>query len=306
MAENILEIIGVNKYYEGKNVLNNINLSVKKGSVFGLLGPNGAGKTSLIRIINGITAPDSGQVIFNLQDPKKKGSAGIGYLPEERGLYKKMKVGEQILYLARLKGLAKKDAIDKIRYWFKKLEIENWWEKKVEELSKGMQQKIQFVSTVIHEPELMILDEPFSGFDPVNAALIQNELLDLKSKGVSIILSTHNMSSVEELCEDIALINHGNIVLNGNVEEIKKEHSNHRFEFVFKGNKASFSNALWTGGEILEITEEKNSTRAQIRLNAQVSLKEVIKSVVEQVELIAFYEKLPTMNEIFIAKVSEV
>ncbi len=303
--ENILEIKNLYKRYDTKIILNNIQLQVKKGTIFGLLGPNGAGKTSLIRIINGITAPDEGEVLINHQPLSDMNSALIGYLPEERGLYKKMKVGEQVLYLARLKGLTKNDATEKLRFWFKKLEMEAWWTKKVEELSKGMQQKVQFVSTIIHEPKLLILDEPFSGFDPINAALIQKELLELKEKGVTIILSSHNMSSVEELCEDIALINKGNIILKGNVKEIKLQNSTNKYEFIFRGNTAHFTNALWSGGEILNMVNEKDYVRAEIKLNKQIPAKEIIKAIVEQVELVGFYEKLPTMNDIFIQKVGD-
>ena len=218
----ILQIMHVSKRYSNHQALKDVSLSVPEKSVFGLLGPNGAGKTSLIRIINQITGPDSGEVFFKGEKLQQKHVERIGYLPEERGLYKKMTVGDQVLYLARLKGLSKQEAKKRLTLWFEKFEMQSWWKKKVEELSKGMQQKVQFIVTVIHEPELLILDEPFSGFDPINAQLIKNEILDLRKKGATVIFSTHNMGSVEELCDNIALINKSEKILDGTVKEIRK------------------------------------------------------------------------------------
>ena len=218
-----LEVKNVRKQYANHLALDNVSLEIEKQHVYGLLGPNGAGKTTLIRIINNITAPDSGEVLLNGKPLNANDTARIGYLPEERGLYKKMKVGEQALYLCQLKGLSKPDALKRLKYWFEKFEIENWWDKKVEELSKGMAQKVQFITTVLHQPELLIFDEPFSGFDPVNADLLKREILELRDNGATIIFSTHNMESVEAICDDISLINHSRVVLQGSVSDIQQQ-----------------------------------------------------------------------------------
>ena len=233
MTPPVFEAKNVAKLYSGHVALSDVSISVKKGSIFGLLGPNGAGKTSLIRIINQITHPDSGELFFNGKPLDEKHLGRIGYLPEERGLYKKMKVGEQLLYLAQLKGMPKKEALQKLKFWFERFEIQAWWEKKVEELSKGMAQKIQFIVTVLHEPELLILDEPFSGFDPINTNLIKEEILRLRENGTSIIFSTHNMESVEELCDHIALINKSKVILDGEVNEIRSRFKNHEYQIRF-------------------------------------------------------------------------
>ena len=230
----ILEVKNVYKQYANHLALDNVSISVPRGSIFGLLGPNGAGKTTLIRIINSITAPDKGEVILNGKPLSLKETAKIGYLPEERGLYKKMKVGEQALYLCQLKGLSKTEAQKRLKFWFEKFEIESWWDKKVEELSKGMAQKVQFITTVLHEPELLIFDEPFSGFDPVNAELLKHEILALRDKGATIIFSTHNMDSVERLCENIALINKSRVVLDGPMDEIRKQFSDNKYVVKLK------------------------------------------------------------------------
>lgn len=232
----IVEVQNVTKKYANHLALDSISLSVEKGSVFGLLGPNGAGKTTLIRILNQITAPDSGVVLFQGRPIQKEDIEKIGYLPEERGLYKKMKVGEQALYLAQLKGLSKQVAMERLVSWFRKFEIETWWNRKVEELSKGMQQKVQFVTTIIHEPEFLILDEPFSGFDPINTNIIKEEIINLRKKGTTIILSTHNMASVEEICDDIVLINQAKKVLEGNLIALKQQFKNHKFEIVIESD----------------------------------------------------------------------
>ena len=218
------------KTFAGHTALDDVSINVKEGSIFGLLGPNGAGKTTLIRIINQIFAPDKGELLFNSKPLNPKHVEQIGYLPEERGLYKKMKVGEQAIYLARLKGLSKQDALTRLKYWFEKFEIEEWWDKKVEELSKGMQQKIQFIVTILHEPKLLIFDEPFSGFDPINTNLLKEEILNLKKNGSTVIFSTHNMASVEELCDDISLINKSRVILYGGMEAIRQKYKSNTYE----------------------------------------------------------------------------
>ena len=236
MKENILIAENIVKQYENHLALNDVSLEIPKGSIYGLLGPNGAGKTTLMKIINQITAPDSGNIIFNNEKLVRKHISQIGYLPEERGLYRKMKVGEQSLYLAQLKGMSKKEATLKLKTWFEKLDILQWWDKKVEELSKGMAQKIQFAVTVIHNPDLLIFDEPFSGFDPVNTSIIRNEILELKEKGTSIIFSTHRMESVEEICDEITLINNGNSILQGEINSIKNQFRNNTFQIEVNSN----------------------------------------------------------------------
>ena len=293
---NILEIKNVIKEYENKKALNDISLNIKEGRVFGLLGPNGAGKTTLIRIINQITAPDRGDILFCGEDFNRKHIQNIGYLPEERGLYKSMKVGEQCLYLAQLKGLSKNEAKQKIHFWFKKLDMMDWLYKKVEELSKGMAQKVQFVSTIIHQPKLIILDEPFTGFDPINTEIIKNEILALKESGSTIVLSTHRMESVEELCDDIALINSGQCVLEGSVENIKQDFKAHVFDVKYKGELKSniehFDTILSEEGHSVFKAIDKEYTHT------------LIQQLVKQVDVISFHEKLPTINDVFIQSVS--
>ena len=293
---NILEIKNVIKEYENKKALNDISLNIKEGRIFGLLGPNGAGKTTLIRIINQITAPDRGDILFCGEDFNRKHIQNIGYLPEERGLYKSMKVGEQCLYLAHLKGLSKNEAKQKIHFWFKKLDMMDWLYKKVEELSKGMAQKVQFVSTIIHQPKLIILDEPFTGFDPINTEIIKNEILALKESGSTIVLSTHRMDSVEELCDDIALINSGQCVLEGSVENIKQDFKAHIFDVKYKGELKSniehFDTILSEEGHSVFKAIDKEYTHT------------LIQQLVKQVDVISFHEKLPTINDVFIQSVS--
>ena len=293
---NILEIKNVVKEYENKKALNDISLNIKEGRIFGLLGPNGAGKTTLIRIINQITAPDRGDILFCGEDFNRKHIQNIGYLPEERGLYKSMKVGEQCLYLAQLKGLSKNEAKQKIHFWFKKLDMMDWLYKKVEELSKGMAQKVQFVSTIIHQPKLIILDEPFTGFDPINTEIIKNEILALKESGSTIVLSTHRMESVEELCDDIALINSGQCVLEGSVENIKQDFKAHVFDVKYKGELKSniehFDTILSEEGHSVFKAIDKEYTHT------------LIQQLVKQVDVISFHEKLPTINDVFIQSVS--
>lgn len=280
---NYLEINNVSKTYGTKKVLNDISIKVPKQSIYGLLGPNGAGKTTLIRILNQITMPDSGQVILDGNPLSPKDIANIGYLPEERGLYKKMKVGEQAIYLAQLKGMERREAEKRLRHWFMKFEIASWWDKKVEELSKGMQQKIQFIVTVIHEPKLLIFDEPFSGFDPINVNLLKHEILELRDKGATILFSTHNMASVEELCDNIMLINKGEKILEGSVYDIKQRFKNHSYDVVYRPFDGS--------GE----------TRLTV---SSTEPNELIRDIISKGELVSFNEILPSMNDIFINLVS--
>jgi ABC-2 type transport system ATP-binding protein len=294
------------KQYANHRALDNVSIHVPKGSVYGLLGPNGAGKTTLIRIINGITAPDSGDVIFDGKKFSIEDTAKIGYLPEERGLYKKMKVGEQALYLAKLKGLSKKEAHARLKEWFEKFEITEWWHKKVEELSKGMAQKVQFITTVLHDPELLIFDEPFSGFDPVNANLLKNEVLQLKEQGKTIILSTHDMGSVEELCDNITLINKSRAVLEGRVSEVRQKYKGNLYELVFSGDKENLLQHLngdFHVYESISFGEDKHSITFQIDDSKKSNL--LIKKAVELVIIHEFREILPSMNEVFIKAVSE-
>lgn len=298
---NFLETNDVVKQYANHLALNKVSIQVPQGKVFGLLGPNGAGKTTLIRIINRITAPDSGSVLFNGRPSMQEDIFKIGYLPEERGLYKKMKVGEQALYLAQLKGLDYFEAKKRLSHWFEKFEIMPWWNKKVEELSKGMQQKVQFVITVIHNPELLIFDEPFSGFDPVNADLLKKEILELKDAGHTIIFSTHNMSSVEEICDEIALIDHAQVVLSGHVSEVRERFRTNTFKIKIKGT------ALLSSADPYSILSQKqgqNSLEVLLRKSNDVSNAELLMSILKQNEIIAFTEELPSMNEIFINTVA--
>ncbi|UTW67393.1 ATP-binding cassette domain-containing protein [bacterium SCSIO 12643] len=302
---NILETQNLIKDYAGHKALNQVSIEVPKGSIFGLLGPNGAGKTTLIRIINQITMPDSGTVLFNQENIEPKHRALIGYLPEERGLYRKMKVGEQCLYLAQLKGMSYADAKKKLKYWFEKFEIVGWWDKKVEELSKGMAQKIQFIVTVLHEPELLILDEPFSGFDPINTNLIKSEIMQLNENGTTIIFSTHNMASVEEICQDIALINHSQKILSGKMKDLKNDFKTNTYEIVFKGSLLKFTNALWTGAELIDSTEiEPEHFSATIKLLNKTTTNDLLNGLIPHVQIQGLKEVLPSMNDIFIQAVS--
>ena len=293
---NIIEINHVIKEFENKKALDSISLNVSEGRIFGLLGPNGAGKTTLLRIINQITAPDKGDILFCGERFKRQHIQNIGYLPEERGLYKSMKVGEQCLYLAQLKGLSKNDAKQKIYHWFKKLDMLDWLNKKVEELSKGMAQKVQFVSTVLHQPKLIILDEPFTGFDPINSEIIKNEIIKLKESGSTIILSTHRMESVEELCDDIALIYSGQCILEGSVNEIKNNFKEHIFEVQFEG---TIQNEI-QHFDTLVIESGYGIFKAKNKENTHTLLKQVV----EQVNVTSFNEKLPTINDVFIQSVN--
>lgn len=293
-----IEINDVVKQYKGHTALNHVNLSVPQGCIYGLLGPNGAGKTTLIRIINMITAPDSGTVMLDGSPITADDVAHIGYLPEERGLYKKMKVGDEIVYLARLKGMSKADATQQMLYWLDRFHLTEWRDKKVETLSKGMQQKVQFIATVIHEPKLLIFDEPFSGFDPVNAEQLKREILELQKKGATILFSTHNMESVEEVCDQISLINHSEVVLEGNVAEIKQRFKKHLYEIYLAGGEQ-----LQPCEEMFTIEEARPDGSTIIRLAQGVAIREVIARLNEQYALRGFSELLPTMHEIFIETV---
>ncbi len=301
---NIISVNNVSKRYSNHVALNQVSLEVKPQSVFGLLGPNGAGKTSLIRIINQITGPDTGEVRFKGELLKPEHVNKIGYLPEERGLYRKMPVGEQVVYLGQLKGLSNAEAKRRTKMWFEKFEMQTWWKKKVEELSKGMQQKVQFIVTVLHEPELLILDEPFSGFDPVNAQLIRNEILALSKAGSTIILSTHNMGSVEELCDHIALLNKSEKILDGSVKDIRKQFRSNRFKISFSGQVLGFTNALWTAAEITKKEQEDEVYHFELKAAPGVTGSQLLRLVLPVCEVHSFNEIIPSMNEIFISKVS--
>jgi ABC-2 type transport system ATP-binding protein len=296
----MISIRNIVKQYAKHRALDDVSIEIEKGSVFGLLGPNGAGKTSLIRIINQITAPDQGEILLNGEKLNPSHISKIGYLPEERGLYKKMEIGEQMLYLAQLKGLSKADATNRIRYWFDKMGIQSWWSKKVEDLSKGMQQKVQFIATVVHDPELIILDEPFSGFDPVNAQLITNEILELNQKGATIIFSTHRMESVEQLCDSIALIHKSKKILDGKVKDIKDLYRNNTYKIAYSGVLNSVESSLFTINE--ERKDEKN-THLTIQINPGYSSNDVLKFLIPQVQVTELTEIVPSMNDIFIQNV---
>lgn len=302
---NILEVQDVCKTYDQYTALDHVSVTVPKGAVFGLLGPNGAGKTSLIRIINQITAPDSGHILFNNAHLHADHTAAIGYLPEERGLYKKMEVGEQAVYLARLKGMSRPEAIKRLKYWFERFEITGWWRKKIEELSKGMQQKVQFIVTVVHEPSLLILDEPFTGFDPINANLIKDELLQMKENGVTIVLSTHRMESVEELCTHIALINKSKKLLEGSVRDIRKSYRNNRYEFEVENADSTSLLNLLSNYQVLNNVQAGDYFRVQVHIDSPAEANQLLQRVMSQATIHSYKEVLPSMNDIFIQTVSQ-
>jgi ABC-2 type transport system ATP-binding protein len=294
------------KQYSNHLALDNVSVHVPKGSIYGLLGPNGAGKTSLIRIINRITAPDSGEILIDGKRLNESDIARIGYLPEERGLYKKMKVGEQTLYLARLKGLSKAEAMQRLNIWFEKFEMQGWWNKKIDELSKGMAQKVQFIVSMLHEPELLILDEPFSGFDPVNANLLKKEVLNQKANGKTIILSTHDMASVEELCDHITLINKSKAILEGRVQEIRQQFKSNQFEIIYSANGVEIESVINGMYAIKEKgTKENGDSYAILGLTLGQTGNELLKQLVTTFPIHSFREILPSMNEVFIKAVSE-
>ncbi len=301
----LLEASEVVKRYANHLALDNLDVQIPQNEIFGLLGPNGAGKTTFIRIINHITMPDKGSILFNGRPLKSEDIYNIGYLPEERGLYKKMKVGEQALYLARLKGMSKNDAYKKLKYWFEKFEIGAWWDKKVEELSKGMQQKVQFIVTVLHEPKLLIFDEPFSGFDPINANLLKREILELKENGATIIFSTHNMSSVEELCDNICLINKSKSILKGKVDEVKQTFKNNEVMIDFAGEKALFEEKLNGDYQLKSLNENHGGYLAKIKMNMGDDTNQLISKLLPDFKIRGFQEILPTMDEVFIKAVEQ-
>lgn len=304
---NILEVKNVVKTYGDYTALNEVSLTIPKGSIYGLLGPNGAGKTSLIRIINQITMPDSGDIILDGEKLNLNHIQSIGYMPEERGLYKTMKVGEQCLYLAQLKGLSKAEATKELKYWFERLEIQGWWNKKIQELSKGMAQKIQFVVTVLHKPKLLILDEPFSGFDPVNANLIKDEIIELNKKGTSVIFSTHRMESVEEMCDHIALIHKSNKLIEGKLSDVKKEYRTNTYDVGILTDNVE--------GLMFDLTQKFTLTQTDFKsLNDELKLainlgdatpNELLNTLVQRGQVTHFVEKIPSVNDIFIKTVSE-
>ncbi len=302
----IFEALNIEKSFTGHNALNDVSIHIPEKSIYGLLGPNGAGKTTLIRIINKITAPDSGNLRFQGKEFTRNDLLHIGYLPEERGLYKKMKVGEQALYLAQLKGLTKSDAMKKLKHWFTKFEMIDWWNKKVEELSKGMAQKVQFIITVLHEPKLLIFDEPFSGFDPVNANMLKKEVLELKENGTTIIFSTHDMASVEELCDHITLIDRSKSILEGKVQDIKARYKTNTYELEFEGETEKLKRKLdgsFTLSNIIPLNEAKS--KAIVQLSDSTKGNELLKLAIGSVKVNSFREVLPTMNEVFIKAVDE-
>lgn len=303
----ILKVENVSKAYTSHLALDNVSLSIPQGKVYGLLGPNGAGKTTLIRIINHITAPDTGLVTFEGHPLTQADVAHIGYLPEERGLYKKMKVGEQALFFARLKGLSRQDAVRELRKWFERLDILSWWDKKVEELSKGMAQKVQFIITVLHHPSLLIFDEPFSGFDPINAQLLKDEILKLRDEGATVIFSTHNMASVEEICDDITLINNGRNILSGEVDKIRRRYFGNRYRLTFTGDPHKLMEKLQEVGGEFEMSEDESRGRhiVDFSLKEESNLHDAISLANDTVGLTSFNENIASMNDIFIRAVKE-
>lgn len=302
---NLLTAEHIEKRFSNHLALDDVSISVPEKSIFGLLGPNGAGKTTLIRIINQITGPDKGEVTFVGRKMVADDIYKIGYLPEERGLYKKMKVGEQALYLSQLKGLSRADSIKQLKYWFEKFEIQSWWDKKVEELSKGMAQKVQFIVTIIHEPKLLIFDEPFSGFDPINANLLKEEILNLKQKGSTIIFSTHNMGSVEELCDHIALINNSKNILDGPINEVRQKYGSNIFELSFRGDLLKLKETLDSNYSLVSSTDEAGVKKALIKVNSYSADNRLLNMVLPVVEVTGFNQVIPSMNDIFIQVVQD-
>ena len=293
----LFEAKNVTKQYGSQLALDNVSISVPEQCIYGLLGPNGAGKTTLIRIINQITGPDSGELFLNGKKLVPSDVQLIGYLPEERGLYKKMKVGEQALYFAQLKGLSKAEAMKRLKYWFKKLDIIDWWGKKVEELSKGMAQKVQFVTTVLHEPKLLIFDEPFTGFDPVNTKIVKNEILFLRERGATIIFSTHNMESVEELCDNITLIDKAKTILEGSVNEIRSKWAANEYDLVFDGDVKIEGNGHYS---ILKQQKDNNKSIFRLKTTSEINTNDILQNAMKSGNIISFNPALPSMNEIFI------
>ncbi|MDC1493057.1 ATP-binding cassette domain-containing protein [Flavobacteriaceae bacterium] len=305
--ENLLSIDSVSKYFGDYKALNNVSVDIPKGSIFGLLGPNGAGKTTLIRIINQISIPDAGKVLFNGEDLNSNHIKQIGYLPEERGLYKSMKVGEQALYLAQLKGMSRVDAKKQLKYWFDKFEIGDWWDKKIIELSKGMAQKVQFIVTVLHKPSLLIFDEPFSGFDPINANIIKDEILQLRDEGSTVIFSTHRMESVEELCDHIALIHNSNKVLDGNLNEIKRQYKSNTFEVgIISKNQLKLKQLISTKFKSVDANFRSlgNELKLNISLESNQTPNELLNFLSSNADVNHFIEVVPSANDIFIQTIN--
>ncbi|WP_256013033.1 ABC transporter ATP-binding protein [Desertivirga xinjiangensis] len=298
----MLSVKNIVKQYANHRALNNVSFDIQTGSIFGLLGPNGAGKTSLIRIINQITAPDEGIVLFDGEKLQPSHISSIGYLPEERGLYKKMEIGEQVIYLSRLKGLSQPEALNRAKYWFEKLDMQTWWKKKVEDLSKGMQQKVQFIASVIHEPRLIILDEPFSGFDPVNADVIKNEILELNKRGATIIFSTHRMESVEQLCDSIVLLHRSKKILEGKVKDIRNSFRDDTYKIQCRPNdEIPQENGIF---EILKRSVHDDYTELTLKLEAGKTTNEALAFLLPKVEILSLTEVIPTIHEIFVQKVT--
>ena len=295
---NIIEVENVTKSFGRHKALDDLSLSIAKGRIFGLLGPNGAGKTTLIRLLTCINTADSGEIRFLGHPLTSADVSNIGYLPEERGLYKKMKVSEQAIYMARLRGMSKRDATESLLHWFRKLGIESWWNRRVEELSKGMQQKVQFIVTVVHNPDFLIFDEPFSGFDPINAEQLKKEILELKEKGATIILSTHNMASVEEICDDIALINKGKVILGGAVPEVRRTFRQNRYHITFEGSADSIGLPTWI--QLVARNTDETSTTLQLQLTKEHSANDLLQHFIGHCNILSFGEVLPSMNDIFI------
>jgi len=301
----LFSALNISKQFSGHKALDSVNIDIPEGSIYGLLGPNGAGKTTFIRIINQIIAPDEGKLFFNGRELQPNDIYNIGYLPEERGLYKKMTVGEQAMYLAQLKGLSRQEAQKRLHSWFEKFEMKGWWNKKVEELSKGMQQKVQFLVTIIHEPKLLIFDEPFSGFDPINAGMLKDEIITQREKGATVIFSTHNMASVEELCDHITLINNAKVILNGPVREIKKAYKTNTFEVAYNNFSGNLSDILPGSFTIIKEWQEHDLHTATIRIPENGNPNQLLSALIPNATLHSFTEQIPGMNEIFIRAVTE-
>lgn len=300
-----LTATNITKNFAAHIALNKVSIFVPENHIFGLLGPNGAGKTTLIRIINQITGPDEGEILLNGNPLKPEHTSIIGYLPEERGLYKKMKIGEQALYLAQLKGMSRKDALIQLKFWFDKFDLLRWWNNKTEELSKGMQQKVQFITTILHQPKLLIFDEPFSGFDPINANLLRDEILNLRKNGATIIFSTHNMASVEELCDDIALINKSNKILEGNVKQIRKDFKSNTFEIEFDKSSCQIDEIINNNFELLEKKDEDDTITLKVKIKKTLSANNLIENMLHYGDISSFKEIIPSMNDVFIAMIKQ-
>ncbi len=301
---NILQANNITKHYTAHTALDNVSVEIPRGSVYGLLGPNGAGKTTLIRVITRITLPDAGEVLFDGRKITDEDIFRIGYLPEERGLYKKMKVGEQAIFFARLRGLSRHEAVARLKVWFERFNLQEWWDRKVEDLSKGMAQKVQFIATVVHQPKLLIFDEPFSGFDPINANLLKQEILRLRDEGSTVIFSTHNMSSVEEICDHITLINRSRNILSGEVGEVRRRYGENIFSLRYRGDESLLRGGLDRVAEVLAATQlEQGLSEMKFRLGEGVTMHDAIHIANEAVEIRSLEEVIPSMNDIFIRAV---